>query len=360
MLVFICFFIHPCLAQDGKENVIRVPQDYPTIQEGIDNAEKGDTVLVWPGKYPENIDFKGKAIVLKSESGPQKTVINGRKKAPVVVFRSGENNDSVLEGFTVENGFAPGKTRGGGGILCLGSGPLIKNNIIKNNRAENGGGVLCQDSGKKRPLIISNLIEENSAVKGGGIRSSASSALIANNVITGNKASRLGGGIYWRQDGFPSIINNTITGNSAGEYGGGIFGSNHLRQKNVLLANCIIWKNSAPRGAQIALNLSGTRLTIASSDIQQARKGIFLMSDKINLQFLPDNISIDPDLTGDYYLTETSMCVDSGNNKYIGETGFAFDFTGKNRIIDGNGDGKAIVDIGACEFQGPPESENKQ
>jgi len=45
---------------------IFIPRDYPSIQEGIERARDGDIVLVGPGRYPENINFKGKAIIVKS------------------------------------------------------------------------------------------------------------------------------------------------------------------------------------------------------------------------------------------------------------------------------------------------------
>jgi hypothetical protein len=50
-----------------------VPDDFPTIQGAISNAfvVQGDTVIVRPGMYVEkNLDFLGKAITVKSESGP--------------------------------------------------------------------------------------------------------------------------------------------------------------------------------------------------------------------------------------------------------------------------------------------------
>ena len=45
---------------------IRVPQDYPGIQQAINAAQEGDTILVSPGTYTENINFLGKGIVLTS------------------------------------------------------------------------------------------------------------------------------------------------------------------------------------------------------------------------------------------------------------------------------------------------------
>jgi len=106
---------------------IRVPSDQPSIQAGIDAAERGDTVLVAPGVYLENIDFRGKAITVAGEAGAEQTIIDGTFSGPVVTFRSAERQDSVLTGFTLQ---------GGGGAITtnpipvMGPGELQSSNTI--------------------------------------------------------------------------------------------------------------------------------------------------------------------------------------------------------------------------------------
>src|SRR5256885_1236719 len=58
---------------------LRVPADYPSIQAAIDNATilPAETVLVAPGRYFENINFRGKAVAVISERGPGETIIDG-------------------------------------------------------------------------------------------------------------------------------------------------------------------------------------------------------------------------------------------------------------------------------------------
>ncbi len=150
---------------DAQAATINVPADYPTIQEAINAAINFDTVLVGAGTYIENINFKGKAITVKSVYGPASTIIDGNKKDSVVKFSSGENIFSVLDGFTITNGLATD----GGGIYCNSSFPTITNCTISGNSANVGGGICCYYS---YPTITNCTISgnsANSATQGGGI-----------------------------------------------------------------------------------------------------------------------------------------------------------------------------------------------
>ena len=200
--------------------IIRVPGDYRTIQAGIDAALSGDTVLVADGEYVENIIFPlGTDIIVKSENGPEATTINGNRAGSVVTFNNGEWADWVLDGFTVENGYAAE----GGGVHSIDSSATIINCIISDNIAYegSGGGIYAgitssqellgqtiQPSmagggsggcGHKPTTKVkdSNISNNSSAVNGGGISSTGSSLIVAGCTLSLNTAVVIGGGIYF-------------------------------------------------------------------------------------------------------------------------------------------------------------------
>ena len=136
--IFAALFCIIFIANTLYGEIIRVPGDQPmprTIQEAINSANEGDTVLVADGFYTgegnKNLDFLGKAIMVKSENGPENCTIDCEHEGRGFYFHRDEKSDSILDGFTIMNGVAPY----GGGICCNTSSPTIINNFITGNTA---------------------------------------------------------------------------------------------------------------------------------------------------------------------------------------------------------------------------------
>jgi hypothetical protein len=202
-----------------------VPENYSTIQAGMNVCFEGDTVLVASGIYRELINYNGVNITVASHfittgdsSYIESTIIDGNNSGPIVSFNHDESEISVLKGFTIRNGQA----LNGGGILCVGSSPTICNNIIRDNTAVSpgkGGGILCDSSSS--PQITYNQFLGNDATYGGGISClNNSRPNINHNIFNGQVSSDNGAAIYCSYSD-PPITYNYFSSNSA-FYGGGI------------------------------------------------------------------------------------------------------------------------------------------
>jgi len=230
----------------AAQNTIHVPADQPTIQAAINVASPGDTVLVAPGSYVENINFLGKAITVTSSDGAASTILDGGGVKSVVTFNSAESSGSVLNGFTVRNG--SGVLISGGGVEISGASPTITNNLITGNRASQGMGIRVNGGS---PLIQGNTITANlqgpSSATGGGIsvagnNTQSANPKILNNVITNHTVGGSGGGIAVSYFSSPLIENNYIAGNSAYVGGGGIWITSY---QSVIVRQNIIVNNSS-------------------------------------------------------------------------------------------------------------------
>jgi parallel beta-helix repeat protein len=241
------------------QQVIHVPADQPTIQKAIGAATNGDTVLVSPGIYLENVDFLGKSITVSSYNGPASTIIDGNQNGIVVNFANAEPRAALIKGFTIRNSGFPangGYSDGirvtaasptitgniitqnrGYGIEVVGGGPLIRANTISYTTTEydpkqdfgcvylDGSGIALEGVASGATVISGNIIEYNTGrCGGGGIRVDyAGAPLIENNIVRYNEAKGQGGGIYMDEGNQLSIIQNLIYGNTAGAGGGGIY-----------------------------------------------------------------------------------------------------------------------------------------
>ena len=96
----------------SRHGELNVPSGFSTIQAAIDAAFDGDTVIVADGTYTgvgnKDLDFKGKAITVRSENGPGSTIIDCEGEGRGFNFENRETESSVLSGFTITNGAAGG------------------------------------------------------------------------------------------------------------------------------------------------------------------------------------------------------------------------------------------------------------
>ncbi|MHC4535022.1 MAG: phosphotriesterase family protein [Planctomycetota bacterium] len=268
--ILLCSFTYGKTIYVGNDN----QADFGNIQAGIDAADDGDTVLVAPGEYviTEPITFRGKAITMLSEAGPDETTIRmGREADPergsVVVFENNETNVSVLDGFTITEGtgiFVPSEgIRAGGGIAFDASSGTIRNCTIVQNRAEYSGGLAVYSGASA--ILINCAIEKNTAKNSGGVGVIfGSSATLTNCIIEGNSATGVtmwvdgfGGGLGCAYDSSLTLTSCTITGNSAGISSGGVFcGSD----SSVTVTHCTITSNTSQRYCGVLECAHGTAI----------------------------------------------------------------------------------------------------
>lgn len=271
-----------------------------TIQDAIDVAVAGDTIIVTNGVYATggrivsgtattNRAVIDKAVYVRSVNGPMQTVIQGYQSpyfttGPEAVRCIYLADGAVLSGFTLSGG-ATAHSDFGAGAYCTSTNATLMNCVLKGNWASFIG------SGVFSGTLINCLVSEN--------RDGA-----------------------WRS----TLYNCTITRNAVGmNVGGGA--------QDCTLCNCIVYGNEGPSG-----NYS------ASSSLNYCCTFPMPTSGAGNITNLP--LFIDP-ANDDFRLRACSPCIDTGKSAYpAGET----DLAGNARVSGG------AVDIGCFEFQqnGPP------
>lgn len=225
-----------------------VPGDAATIQDGIDLASTGDTVLVLCGTYYEH-DIRMKAgVCLRSETGEAGCVTIDAQQQDRVIYCRFVVSTARIEGFTITGGLA----YEGGGLYCLDvSSPSVKNCIITGNSATHfGGGVHCYVNSS--PKFVNCTIAGNSADSRGGVYCrDNSSPTFTDCTFSGNT----GGGMSCYNFCSPTLTDCTFSGNTAFN-GGGITCSYMC---TITLTNCTFSDNSSETsGGAITASLGGS------------------------------------------------------------------------------------------------------
>jgi hypothetical protein len=340
-LVVVMFAL--ALSVPGQARTIYVdddaPADFNTIQAAIDDANSGDTVIIQPGTYtgPGNrdVDFCGKAITVRSEHGPQSCVIDCQGSANELhrgfIFQNGEGYGSVLSGLTITGGY----TDKGGAVYCALAGPTIRNCVLTDNTAVDGGAIAVTSA-----------------------NASIEDCLIFRNCAVAEPCSGgLGGGVLFEgcgggRDGLgragcatrPRIIGCTVA-NNASEVGGGVYA---VFGCDVMVANCIIWDNTADQQYDLGLaqyyDIANPTLTVVYSNV---KGGLPAIPYRYRVTWGRGNLDVAPGFgdsqTGNYHLSVDSACVDAGDPNYVPSPNER-DIDGEPRMMN------ARVDIGADEL----------
>lgn len=130
---------------DGR-NGLSQGNAFKTIQKAINTAHSGDTILVWPGTYQEDLNLRGKGITVQSAADAAVIVA---KDAYAFSFYLAESSKSIVSNFVIRGGEQ-------GGILCSGASPTLRNLTIVNNAV----GIVAVDGAD--PYIVNCIFWDNS------------------------------------------------------------------------------------------------------------------------------------------------------------------------------------------------------
>jgi PKD repeat protein len=225
------------------------------IQDAVDSATSGDTVLVTNGTYniggrvaPGDTTLNtrlviGSGITVQSVNGPESTFIVGKPGAGAnglgdAAYRCVYLTNAVLSGFTVTNGFTRGPSTlttvsyWGGGIRADGPSGIVTNCVIVACNANTRGGGVYSGTLFDCVVVSNAVVGTATAAAGGGgtYNTVAWRTRIARNRTQGS--SQEGGGAYGGV-----LYDCSVVSNSAGRYGGGVYVAG--------ITNCTIEANSA-------------------------------------------------------------------------------------------------------------------
>jgi hypothetical protein len=337
-----------------------------SIAAALDVLAPGGTLELSPGRHKANLVIVQDATLAGAGAGM--TILDGGGAGRVLTIEEGAR--VAVRGVTVTGGRLDKELeRDGGGIWNLGVLALERCEVTGNVAVDDGGGI--RNDGTL--TVIDSSVHSNQATRwgsvGGGIYSpiifGSPDLKVIGSTISNNSAGDHGGGIWC--EGPVTVVNSTISGNSAAHTGGGIRNNGDLTVRNstiafnragttgggvhhlgtsAILSNTVVAANSAGTGGADCHGLlasQGYNLIqgISGCGFEKEGRGDLLGADP---KLAP--LAANGGATPTHALLDASPAIDAG-----GEACEAADQRGSRRPVDGNGDGRAVCDVGAFEAE---------
>lgn len=131
LLTFSIFFFICTSYSLISQCVINIPNDYQTIQEGLDVANIADTILIAPGTYFENISWPSTdSLVMIGAEGSDQTIIDGNNDG-FVIYQGYLKKTLTIKGLTIQHG----RTKSlGAGLAIIRNSVELSDLKIRNNK----------------------------------------------------------------------------------------------------------------------------------------------------------------------------------------------------------------------------------
>ncbi|NJL54748.1 hypothetical protein HC928_05810 [bacterium] len=184
---------------------------------------------------------------------------------------------------------------------------------------------------------------------------------LANSVLVGNRAADAGGALYAGTRSSVTLVQSTVVQHQASSVGGALVAFDATA---LTVQNSIVWNNTPNTVRSTNLSTIGfAHSIVGGSGGSAAWNSTFGTDNGGNWDVAPlfrqspapgaDGVwgTLD-DAYGDLQLQEGSPAIDGGDNSLL-PTGLTTDRAGQPRIVDGDLNGTAIVDMGAYELSSP-------